>query len=162
MVFFLVAFLLTCLQDSGPATRSVIVTVSSLILILTIWCIWTSWEQQAPCNAEHVEDSLSFEKEHAKKRLKGFKFERDTPPSPPLPSRSMTLLSKLPKLPFNRLRRSETGNSFKTAVEDSESVDEKGSVNEKGFVYGKGSMDTIGSVYEVERGSVDEKRKSCS
>ena len=144
MVFFLVAFLLTCLQDSGPATRSVIVTVSGLILILTIWCIWTSWEQQAPSNAEHVEDSLSFEKEHAKKRLKGFKFERDTrPPSPPLPSRSMTLLSKLPKLAFNRLRRSQTGDSFKTAVENSESVDEEGSVNEKGFVYGKGSMDVM-------------------
>ncbi|KAF8799763.1 hypothetical protein BYT27DRAFT_7200997 [Phlegmacium glaucopus] len=46
MLFFFMALWLMCLHGSGAVTRSVVMTVCSVILMLIIWCIWTSWEEQ--------------------------------------------------------------------------------------------------------------------
>ena len=70
------AFWFMCLWDSGAATRSVVAIVCGAILILTVWCIWTSWEKQPPSDAASPDELLSFEKDTTQK-TKGFKFERN-------------------------------------------------------------------------------------
>jgi hypothetical protein len=119
MVSFLVAFWFSCLQDSSAATRSVVVTVCGVILILIVWCIRTSWEEQEPCNAQLHQTTLTFEEEHAKMKPKGFEFRRtSTKPHPirrPARRRS-TLIASLKE----KIRRGTS----KTMVEVS-SVNEK-------------------------------------
>ena len=111
MVSFVIAFGFLCLQDSGVDTRSVIATLCGIILILTFWCIWTSWRKQAPSNADKPErTTLTFEEDHAKRKKKGFKFKRedsdtlsqvDSQPTERSKPRSMTLsLTTVLKLPF--------------------------------------------------------------
>ena len=128
MVSFLIAFGFLCLQDSGVDTRSVIAILFGIILILTFWCIWTSWRKQEPSNADKPErTTLTFEEDHATRKKKGFKFKReeesdnksevDSQPAEPSRLRSMTL--SLMELPF-KFRR----DSSKKGV-DEESIDEK-------------------------------------
>ena len=77
VVFFLIAFGFMCLQNSGVAARSVIVTVCGIILILAFWCIWTSRRKREPSNADGPKrTTLNFEEELAKRKKKGFIFKR--------------------------------------------------------------------------------------
>ena len=109
MVFFLMAFGFMCLQDSGVLTRSVIVTLCGVILILIVWCIWTSWRKQEPINVDKPKRTiLTFEEDHAKLKPKGFKFTRDNSDTIPRPARRSTTLSSLKtalKLPLKKFRR---------------------------------------------------------
>jgi len=127
MVSFLIAFWFMCLQDSNAATRSVVVTVCGVLLILIVWCICTSWEEQEPGNEENLKQTtLSFEEAHAKPGPKGFKFEREAEPQAKAikrPIRRRSTLSALRatlKAPLNKIRRGTS----KTVVEVS--MDEKG------------------------------------
>ena len=113
MVSFLIAFGFMCLQNSGVATRSVIATLCGTILILTFWCIWTSWKKQESSYADKPKRTiLTFEEDHVKKE-KGFKFTRedsDITKSQPnklqvLQSRTLSSLKAALKFPFKKLRR---------------------------------------------------------
>ncbi|KAF8814748.1 hypothetical protein BYT27DRAFT_7205702 [Phlegmacium glaucopus] len=76
MVSFLVSFLLLCLQNSGIVVRCIIGSLSGVIAVLTAWCIWTSWEEHPPSDAETPEDSLPFENDDDyEERPKKFTFE---------------------------------------------------------------------------------------
>lgn len=147
MVSFLMAFWFMCLQGSGAVTRSVIATVSSIILILITWCIWTSWEKEPPSDAEDPEENLSFEVDADKKKWKGFTFMKDTTTATtPQPTEYPPWFThfSLPTVTTWALKiRNDSSN---TMVPDEESVDERGrsSVDEKG------------------KTSVDETEKSCS
>jgi len=130
MVSFLIAFGFLCLQDTGIAPRSVIVILCGIIFILTSWCIWTSWRNQEPSNADEPKrTTLTFEEDHAKRREKGFKFKRDdsdTTTTPQARRRSKTLgsLKTTLKVPLDKLRR----NSSKK-VDSESTIDE----NEESF-----------------------------
>jgi hypothetical protein len=115
MVSFLIAFGFMCLQDTGVDTRSVIVILGGIILILTFWCIWTAWKNQEPSNADEPKPTatLTFEEDHVK-REKGFKFRRegsDTTKLEPQPklltrrSRTLSFMATTLKAPFEKLRR---------------------------------------------------------
>ena len=127
MVCFLIAFWFMCLQDSSTATRSIIVIVCGVLLILTVWCIWTSWEEQPPSNADEPKrTTFSFEEDHAKLKPKDFQFKRDT--NEPKPTRrparrGSTLLSDL-KTTWKRNIRRDTS---KTTVNVSMNEKEKSS-----------------------------------
>ena len=106
MVYFLIAFGLMCLQDSGVASRAVIATLFGIFSILTFWCICTPWRKQVPSYADKPQRTiLTFEEDSAKRKEKGFKFTRedsDTTKSQPtkLPALRTTF-----KAPFKKLRR---------------------------------------------------------
>jgi len=112
MVSFLIAFGFMCIQDSGVATRSVIYTLCGIILILTIWCIWTSWANQELSNGEEPKRTiLTFEEDHAKRKEKGFTFRREDldtsklqPERPPRRSRTLSTLTSALRVPFRKLR----------------------------------------------------------
>jgi hypothetical protein len=128
MVSFLIAFGFMCLQDTGIDTRSVIVILGGIFLILTFWCIWTSWRNPEPSNADEPKRTaiLTFEEDHVK-REKGFKFTREgsdttklePEPEPELPTRRSRTLSIMAttffKAPIEKLRR----DSSKKVVEES-------------------------------------------
>ena len=124
MISFLIAFWFMCLQDSGAPTRSVVAGVCGVILILTAWCIWTSWEEHPASDAKPPDVHLSFEKDYARQKPKRFKFERieETSPqhSPQDPARQSTTLSWSTSLkaPFKRSWPS----TMMTAVEPTESL----------------------------------------
>ena len=122
MVSFLIAFGFTCLQDSGVATRSVIATLCGIILILTFWCIWTSWKSQDPSDAEKPKRTiLTFEEGHAKQ--KGFKFRRadsDTTESQPTKRPSLESLKTTLKAPFKKFRRGNSKKAVEEPIEDIE------------------------------------------
>ena len=138
MVCFLLAFGFMCLQGSGIPTRSIIATLCGVILILTAWCVWTSWRDPESSDADGPKrtTTLTFEEEHAKQ--KGFKFTREnsesdtTKPQPPTVTerpaarRSMTLSSLAPTLklpsPLKKIRR----DTSITAVDESIELDEIG------------------------------------
>jgi hypothetical protein len=123
MVSFLIAFGFLCIQGSGVSTRSVIVILCGIILILTFWCIWTSWRNPEPSNskpnAKPKRTTLTFEEERVKQKEKGFTFTRknsDTKSQPTgtkLPDRSSTLSSSFTTA-MKKLRR----DSSKKAVEE--------------------------------------------
>ena len=122
MVSFLIAFWFSCLQDSSPATRSVVVTVCGVVLILIVWCIRTSWEEEEPSNAKPQQTTLTFEEDHAKIKPKRFEFRRTTTKPHPIKRpvrRRSTLLSTL-KAPLQKIRRGTS----KTMVEVS-TINEK-------------------------------------
>ena len=124
MVDFLIAFGFMCLQDSGIATRTIIATVCGIILILTFWCIWTSWRNQESCSADIPgRTTLTFEEDRVKDKEKGFTFTREnsdikSQPAkrPKLRSRTLSTMKTALKVPLQKLRRG----SSKKVVEDSE------------------------------------------
>lgn len=129
MVSFLIAFGFLCLQDTGVDSRSVIGTLGGIILILTIWCIWTSWRYQEPSNAEKPKrTTLTFEEDRVKQKEKGFTFTRkvdsDTKSQPTKrPLRRFRTLSSLTttlKHPFKKLRR----DTSKREVDESTNIGE--------------------------------------
>ena len=163
MMSFLMAFGFMCLQNSGVPTLSIIGTLCGVILILTVWCIWTSWRKQEPSNADKPKrTTLTFEEDHAKQKSKGFEFTRDdchdsdTKPKTikRLALRSVTKWSSWTttlKLPLEKFRRGTS----KIAVE--ESIDFDVVKNEQ--------LDNIPSVLftqAITSESIDEKEKSCS
>ena len=130
MVSFLMAFGFMCLQNSDFITCSVIGTLCGIILILTVWCIWTSWRKQESSKADKPKLTtlnLTFEEDHAKLKQKGFEFTReesdtsDTSDTSQQPtersaSRSMTLSSLNPLKIFWH-------DTSKKVVEDEESIE---------------------------------------
>jgi len=125
MVSFLIAFWFESLQDSSAATRSVVVTVCGVVLILIVWCIRTSWEEEEPCNAQLQQTTLTFEEDHAKRKPKGFAFTRTTTTPHPIkrPARRRSTLLSLTatlKAPLQKIRRGTS----KTIVEVS-TINEK-------------------------------------
>lgn len=151
MVSFLIAFAFLCLQDSDVATRSVFAILCGIIMILTLWCIWTSWRNQESSNADKPKrTTLTFEEDRVKRKEKGFTFERmesldsdsksqleeqptKTEKKRPAARRSTTLSTAL-KLPFQKFGRSD---SSKTEVDESTTIDENG--NGSGNGKGKSS-----------------------
>lgn len=76
MVSFLVAFLFLCFQDSNIITISLIGSLSGVITVLVVWCVWTNWEKDPPSDARPSEKSLSFEEDDdLEERPKKFTFE---------------------------------------------------------------------------------------
>ena len=132
MVSFLIAFGFMCLQDSGVSTRSVVGTLCGLILILTFWCILTSWKNWGNERSSDKSDrtTLTFEEDHAKRKEKGFKFKREgsvtesqvdsQPTERPRPRSTTLSLTTALELPFKKLRR----DSSKKEVEE-EDIDDK-------------------------------------
>jgi len=129
MVSFLMAFAFMCLQDSGVATRSVILTLCGIILILIVWCIWTSWKKQESSNADKPKrTTLTFEEDHAKRKQKSFEFTRDDSDTKPQPTkrparrRSMTLSSLTTTLtvPLKKFRRNSSKNTVVEPVDETE------------------------------------------
>ena len=114
---FLTAFM--CLQDSGSATRSVVVTVCFIIMILIVWCIWMSWEKAPESDA--IEDDATFKVDHAKQKSRGLTFDTAIPQKPAEYQRRSTILSWSPPFPLN-IR----GDTSKTEVEESENGKGKG------------------------------------
>jgi hypothetical protein len=124
MVYFLIAFWFMCLQNSSIATRSIIVTVCGVLLILTVWCIRTSWEEQPPPNADEPKrTTFSFEEDHAKQKSKGFRFKRDTvepkPAKRPARRRS-TLLSDLKTTWKRKIRRDTSKTTVDASINEKE------------------------------------------
>ena len=126
MVSFLMAFGFMSLQNSDFITCSVIGALCGVILILTVWCIWTSWRKQESSEADKPKRTsltLTFEEDHAKIKQKGFEFMRsvsedlDTSKQQPTErsaSRSMSFTN-----PLKKLRR----DTSKKSVEDEESIE---------------------------------------
>ena len=77
MASFLVAFLLLCFEDSSTVTLSLIGSLSGVIAVIVVWCIWTSWEKHPISDAQPSEKSLSFEgdEDDSEERPKKFVFE---------------------------------------------------------------------------------------
>jgi hypothetical protein len=130
MVSFLIAFGFTCLQDSGVASRSVIATLCGIILILTFWCIWTSWRNQEVSAEEPKRTILTFEEDHAMRKEKGFKFTREdsetTEPQPTEPhptkrpvfrSKTLSSVTTALKVPFTKLRRDSSMKAVDESME---------------------------------------------
>ena len=61
MASFLIAFLLLCFEGSSVVTLSLIGSLSGVIAVIVVWCIWTSWEKHPIPDAQSSEKSLSFE-----------------------------------------------------------------------------------------------------
>ena len=101
MVDFSIAFGFMCLQDSGVATRSIIATVCGIILILTFWCIWTSWRNQKSSSKvdKPKQMTLTFEEDCVKYKEKGFTFTRE---------KNSDINSQPTKLPKLRSRNTST------------------------------------------------------
>jgi len=127
MVSFLMAFGFMCLQDSDVTALSVIGTLLGILLILTFWCIWTSWRNQEPSpKADKPErTTLTFEEDHAKRKKKGFTFKREDsdatkaqPTKRRKRSRTLSSFTTPLKVPFNKLRC----DSWKKAVEEPEII----------------------------------------
>ena len=76
MASFLVAFLVLCFEGSSTVTHSLIGSLSGVIGVIIVWCIWTSWEKHPISNAQ-PEKSLSFEgdDDDSEERPKKFTFE---------------------------------------------------------------------------------------
>ena len=102
IVSLLIAFGFMCLQDSGVATLSVVGTLWGIMLILTFWCIWTSWTRRydEPREADQPKRTiLTFEEDHTKRKEKGFKFKREDSETKPQPTGRPKR-----RLPFKKFR----------------------------------------------------------
>jgi len=76
MVSFLVAFLILCFEDSDIVTLTLIGSLSGVITVLVVWCIWANWEKHPDSDAQPSEKSLSFENDDdSEERSKKFTFE---------------------------------------------------------------------------------------
>jgi len=121
MVSFLIAFGFLCLQDASIATRAVIAVLFGIILILTFWCIWTSWRRnQEPSNAEEPNrTTLTFEEDHAKQKEKGFRFKRvDSDTKSQLSKRAtLSSLTTTLELPFKKFRRDSSTEAVEESIE---------------------------------------------
>ena len=123
MISFLVAFLLLCFEDSNIITLTFIGSLSGLITVLVIWCIWTSWEKHPHSDAQPSEKLLSFEEDDgSEERSKKFTFEVVVPETLEEPQSSV-LGFNFP-LSFDwpsflvRNRRRQSYDSNGTVVED--------------------------------------------
>ena len=121
MVSFLIAFGFMCLQDAGIASRSVVAILCGIILILTSWCIWTSWKNQESSNADEPKSTtLAFEEDHAKQKEKGFRFKRDdsdTKSQHTSKCRTLSTLSTTLELPFKKFRCDSSKNTVGESIE---------------------------------------------
>ena len=120
MVSFLVAFLILCFEGSDIVTRILIGSLSGVITVLVVWCIWTSWKEHPASDAQPCEKSLSFEDDDSEERSKNFTFEVVLP-EPSEEPRSSVGGFKFPlsfDWPSFVLRRRQSYDSNGTVLED--------------------------------------------
>jgi hypothetical protein len=121
MVSFLVAFLILCFQDSDIVTLILIGSLSGVITVLVVWCVWASWEKHPDSDAHPSEKSLSFEDDDdSEERSKKFTFEVALPEPFEEPQSSAGGFNFPPSFdwPSFMLRRRQSYDSNGTVVED--------------------------------------------
>ena len=75
LISFIIAFLLLCFENSDIITLSFIGSLSGVIAVLIVWCIWRFWGKHPVSDAQPSEKLLSFEEDDWDERRKKFTFE---------------------------------------------------------------------------------------